>query len=151
VPEQNATGRGEDGLSLIELMITALILGVLLAIAIPSYVGLTSGARKTGAEATLVTAVHDESNYIVANGSGNYATAAQAATLDGGINWLPTVVASASTKSVGVSTPATGQVLLDTLSPEGTYYWASITAGKVTYATATTSATPATFTLTTLP
>ena len=65
----------------------------------PTFAGsasLTSGARKTGAEATLVTAVHDESNYIVANGSGNYATATQAATLDGGINWLPTVVARAN-------------------------------------------------------
>jgi prepilin-type N-terminal cleavage/methylation domain-containing protein len=161
----------QEGFTLLELVVAVFIIGILLAIAIPTFLGLTGGAKKSAAEADLTTAVQDESIYFSGMGaSTNYgiATAAGATTgmaaIDNGISWVTTTgtatvpvsaAMQASTKTVGVLTasPLAGPlVLLDTLGKDGTYYWAQIQNGVVKYTT-TTSPTPAsvTFAATTLP
>jgi type IV pilus assembly protein PilA len=56
------TGRGEgdrpdEGFTLIELMVVLLIMAILLAIAIPTFLGVTSGAKVTAAQSNLTNAV----------------------------------------------------------------------------------------------
>ena len=161
----------EEGFSLMELMIVVVILGIMLAIAIPTFLSLTGGAKKSTAEADLTTAVQDESIYFTGAGSSTsygIATAAGSTTgmasLDNGISWVTTtgsatvpvsapMQASTKTVSVWTASPVAGSlVLLDTLGKDGTYYWAQIQNGKVMYTT-TTSASPTSvaFTATTLP
>jgi type IV pilus assembly protein PilA len=47
----------EDGFTLIELMVVLLIMAILLAIAIPTFLGVTSGAKVTAAQSNLTNAV----------------------------------------------------------------------------------------------
>lgn len=46
-------GEAESGFTLIELMVVLLIMGILLAIAIPTFLSVTGGAKKTAAQANL--------------------------------------------------------------------------------------------------
>ena len=49
-------------------MVVVLILGILMAIAIPTFLSLTSNAKTNPAEADLTTAVQDKSNYLTQYG-----------------------------------------------------------------------------------
>ena len=54
------TGEGnksEGGFTLIELMVVLLIMGILLAIAIPTFLSVTGGAKKTAAQQNLTNAM----------------------------------------------------------------------------------------------
>ncbi|MGH9091819.1 MAG: type II secretion system protein [Acidimicrobiales bacterium] len=53
--EDEGEGR-EAGFTLIELMVVLLIMGILLAIAIPTFLSVTGGAKKTAAQSNLTNA-----------------------------------------------------------------------------------------------
>ena len=55
---RRAADLGEDaGFTLIELMVVLLILAILLAIAIPTFLGVTGGANDRAAQSNLNTAI----------------------------------------------------------------------------------------------
>jgi type IV pilus assembly protein PilA len=49
--------RAEAGFTLIELMVVLLIMAILLAIAIPTFLGVTAGAKKTATQSNLTTSI----------------------------------------------------------------------------------------------
>jgi type IV pilus assembly protein PilA len=74
--ELEGEGAAEAGFTLIELMVVLLIIAILLAIAIPTFLGVTSGANDRAAQSNLTNALTEAQAQYQNNGQGYVATAA---------------------------------------------------------------------------
>jgi prepilin-type N-terminal cleavage/methylation domain-containing protein len=124
----------EDGFTLIELTLVVLILGILVALAIPTFVSTSNSAKARGPESNLSIALTDESVYYQEYGGYGSTATPSITTIDPGINWVTcpvsgSCVATADTggrKAVYVL-PATDSgfsaVVLGAAGSSGSNYW----------------------------
>ena len=96
---QRRLAREEAGFTLIELLIVLVIIGILLAVAVPSYLGFKDRANRGAAEANVRSAVPAIEAYYADNGTYVGMNAATLAAIDAGVK-VTIISAGASTYCV---------------------------------------------------
>ena len=82
---QQRLAKEESGFTLIELLIVLVIIGILLAIAVPSYLGFKDRANDTAAKANVRSAVPAVEAYYADNGTYVGMTTTNLRSIDAGI------------------------------------------------------------------
>ena len=86
----------ESGFTLIELLIVLVIIGVLLAIAVPSYLGFKERAEKRAAASNVRAAIPAAEAYYADNGDYSWSGVADLKSIDQGLADTLTATAGAS-------------------------------------------------------
>jgi type IV pilus assembly protein PilA len=123
------TDREDDGFTLIELMVVVLIIAILLAIAIPTFLGARDAANARAAQADLRNALTAEQTEWT-NTQGFASTAATMQGIEQGLTWTTGVAATTGTATtpvvneVAVATdPANDEVVLQAQGKDNNCYY----------------------------
>ncbi len=122
----------EQGFTLIELMVVVLIIAILLAIAIPTFLGARNSANSRAAQSSLRNALTAEQTYWTNNQTfGDSASTPSITTIEPNLNWVTTALSSTnSPNDISVTlldsngaTPAVySQVALQSFGKDGSCY-----------------------------
>ena len=139
---QRLNARDESGFTLIELLVVLIIIGVLLAIAIPSYLGFQKKAQQTAAMSDVRSAIPDAEAYYSDNGNYTAMTAPLLkSTYDSG---LQVIGVGNATQGISKAGPDAGGAQTYCISANVSGHWAWVNGPGGQVQNGDTQATPVT-------
>lgn len=138
---RDARRRGEQGFTLVEVMVVVLIIGILLAIGIPTFLGARSRAQDRAAQSNLRIAQTTALILFTDDGDFEDATSTGMAAAEPQLNWSAASVASTDDATMSVGPDADfDEFGAAALSDSGTCYFVRVRAnGSTQYGSSTTS------------
>ncbi len=120
-----------DGFTLIELMVVLMTIALLIAIAIPTFLGFRGGAQDTAAHASLRAAAKIGYLVVLEEGSlpGRPALLALLPSVDPSIDWIDHKDSSTGPRQVSIAKQGQ-QLVLAALSETGSCYWLRVMSGS---------------------
>ncbi|MCU4184831.1 type II secretion system GspH family protein [Acidiferrimicrobium sp. IK] len=141
----------EEGFTLIELMVVVLIIGILMAIAIPTFLGAKNSANARATQSDLRNAITAEQTYYTNNGQ-VYGAATDVSALEPALKWTAMASSTAASTGNGVdvdltsSTPGSSAVVVGALGADGNAYYVYDNNGVVSYETIAKGTSPMAYT-----
>ncbi len=115
---QKKRAAGDSGFTLVELLVVVVIIGVLVAIAVPMYLNYRKGAANKSAESDVRAAVSAVEQFYTENGN---VYPKDVLTLAAGSTKVDFVMPTGTTTSPQVATLSPGNTLLYKNLPDGSY------------------------------
>jgi type IV pilus assembly protein PilA len=127
--------RREEGFTLIELMVVVLVIAILIAVAIPTFIGLRRNANDVAAKTSAVTTLKAAKAIFSSDDSYASVTPAELRVAEVSVDYVNGATASNASKIASVHVPDSFTFVSSVYSPSGTCFFIRDDNSGTVYAT----------------